>query len=114
MEDSSSNRLDRIEGGLEIVAAHMGRLAESQHKLNAAQAKLAEAQAAQTQRSNDHEDAILGREAEHRRILRAQVLIAEELRELAAQRRQFERSTDERLNALIAVVDDFIRRQQKQ
>jgi cytochrome P450 len=114
MEDSSSNRLDRIERGLESVAAHTGRLAESQHKLNEAQAKLANAQPAQPRRSNNREDPILDVEAEHRRLLRAQVLIAEELRELAAQRRQFERSTDERLNALIAVVDDFIRRQQKQ
>jgi hypoxanthine phosphoribosyltransferase len=52
---------------------------------------------------NDHQEVLLDREEEHRRLLRARVLIADNLRE-----------TGEKLNALIAVVDDFIRRQPKQ
>ena len=59
---------------------------------------------------NDHEDAILDVEAEHRRLLRAQVLIADELRETTA----IQRESDKRLNALIAIVDDLIRRPPKQ
>ena len=49
-------------------------------------------------------------EQEHRRLLTAQVLLTDEVRKLA----EAQRHTDERLNALIAVVDDLIRREPRQ
>jgi FtsZ-binding cell division protein ZapB len=46
-------------------------------------------------------------EEEHKQLLTAQVLLTDEMRKLA----ESQRHTDERLNALIGVVDDLVRRQ---
>ena len=54
-------------------------------------------------RQADFEDAV---RAEHKRLLTAQVLLTDEVRKLA----EAQIHTDERLNALIAVVDDLVRR----
>ena len=54
----------------------------------------------------------LDHEEEHRRLLRAQVLIADDLRETVAAQRMTEQrlaESTEKMNGLIAVVDDFIR-----
>ena len=102
MEDSS-NGPDRFERGLEVLLVQMATLAE-------AQTRLTEAQTAQTVRSNDHEEAILDLEAEHRRLLTAQVVTADNLQQASAKLIEIEA----KLNTLIEVVDDFIRRQPKQ
>jgi hypothetical protein len=46
-------------------------------------------------------------EEEHKQLLTAQVLLTDEMRKLA----ESQRHTDQRLNALIGVVDDLVRRQ---
>jgi hypothetical protein len=45
-------------------------------------------------------------EDEHKRLLRAQVIMADQLRELGAQQLH----TNEKMHALISVVDDLVRR----
>ncbi len=71
---------------------------------------MAEIQAKHEARLNDHEEVLLDPEEEHRKLLRAQALIAD-----AQQRTEHARAeATEKLNGLIAVVDDFIRRQPKQ
>ncbi|MGC9969429.1 MAG: hypothetical protein ABSE56_02445 [Bryobacteraceae bacterium] len=62
-------------------------------------------------------EAVATREAdiedEFRRLLRAQVVMADSMRELADSQRSLaaaQRNTEERLNALIAVVDDIVRK----
>jgi hypothetical protein len=50
---------------------------------------------------------------EHKRLLTSQVLLTDEMRKLAESQRltdEQSRHTDERLNALIAVVDDIVRK----
>jgi len=117
-QPSGNDRLDRIERILESVAVKhdalastaaefFSRLADQQARH---EARMAEIQAKHESRLNDHEEALVDHEEEHRRLLRAQVLIADELRETVAAQRE----TTEKLNGLIAVVDDFIRRQPKQ
>jgi hypothetical protein len=58
---------------------------------------------------------------EHKRLLTAQVLLTDEMRKLAESQRLTEEHlkaliahTDERLNALIAVVDDIVRKRPPQ
>ena len=91
MESSSNggNRLDRIEGIIEALAT----------------------------RQADIEEAHIQIAAEHKRLLTAQVLLTDEVRkfqqrteEKFQQLADMQRSTDERLNTLIAIVDGLIRR----
>jgi hypothetical protein len=52
-------------------------------------------------------------EAEHKRLLTAQVVLTDRLHRLTEQvseLREAQKSTDERMNALITVVDDIVRR----
>jgi glycyl-tRNA synthetase beta subunit len=117
-QPNGNDRLDRIERSIEALAStaaeFFSRVAEQNTRMAEIQVKqesrMAEIQAKHESRLNDHEEALLDHEEEHRRLLRAQVLIADELRETAAAQRE----TTEKLNGLIAVVDDFIRRQPKQ
>jgi hypothetical protein len=54
---------------------------------------------------------------EHKGLLTAQVLLTDEMRKLAESQRLTDehlRHTDERLNALIAVVDDIVRKRPPQ
>lgn len=130
MEDNSSTeRLDRIERSIEALASTAagffaqlaGQQAEHQaaHEARMAEheARMADIQAKHESRLNDHEEVLIDHEAEHRRLLTAQILTAADLRETAAVQKKTEQQlaeTTEKLNALIAVVDDFIRRQPKQ
>lgn len=78
---------------------------------------MTEIQAKHEARLHNREGVLLDHEEEHRRLLRAQVLIADELRETSAAHRRTELAlaeATERLNALIAVVDETIRRPRKQ
>lgn len=84
-EENGSSRLDRIERMLEMVAADHVRF-QGQHEVFAKR----------------HE----AFEEEHKRLLAAQVLLTDEMAKLAAA----QKNTEERLNALIAVVDGIIRR----
>jgi hypothetical protein len=109
-----NTRLDRIERSLEALAStaadFFSQMAAQNARMAEIQAQQATIQTQHTSRLNDHEETLLDHEEEHRRLLRAQVLIADELREIAAANREGQ----ERLNALIAVVDDLIRRNPKQ
>jgi hypothetical protein len=49
-------------------------------------------------------------EDEFRRLLRAQVVMADSIRELASETTRRFRDTDERLSALIKIVDDIARK----
>lgn len=52
-------------------------------------------------------------EDEFRRLLRAQVVMADSMRELADSQRSLaaaQRNTEERLNALISIVDEIVRK----
>lgn len=98
----------------EMQVKHEAHLVEMQVKH---EARTTEMHIKYGARLNDHEDALLDHEEEHRRLLRAQVLIADELRETSVAQRRTEQNlaeATEKLNGLIAVVDDFIRRQPKQ
>lgn len=124
MQPNGNDRLDRIERIIESLAVkhdaltstaaeYFGRLAQQQE---AHEASMREMQIKHEARMNDHEEALLDHEEEHRRLLRAQVLIADELRETSAAHRRTEAAlaeASEKLNGLIAVVDDFIRRAPK-
>lgn len=124
-QPNGNDRLDRIERIIEGLAAKhdalastaaefFSRLAQQQE---AHEGRMQELEAKHAARLNDHEETLLDHEEEHRRLLRAQVLIADDLRETAAAQRKTEQQlaeTTEKLNGLIAVVDDFIRRQPKQ
>lgn len=111
---SDTSRLDRIERNIEALtataAAFFAQAAEQNARMAEQNARMAEIQARHGARLNDHEEVMAEIEADHRRLLRAQVLIADELRETAA----LARDTEKKLNALVAVVDDLIRRQPKQ
>jgi exonuclease VII small subunit len=107
---TNGDRLDRIERGIEALLNSMATLADAQVKLSEAQTRLSDAQTVQHKRSDDHEEAILDLEAEHRRLLAAQVITADNLAKITHRLEE----TDAKLNALIEVVDDFIRRQPKQ
>lgn len=121
----NDDRLDRIERIIEdlaikheavasTAAEYFSRIAQREE---AHQARMAEIEAKHEARMNEHEEALLDHEEEHRRLLRAQVLIADELRETSVAQRRTEQNlaeATEKLNGLIGVVDDFIRRQPKQ
>jgi hypothetical protein len=56
-------------------------------------------------------------ETEHKRLLTAQVVLTDRLDRLTEQvseLREAQRQTDERMNALIAIVDDVVRRRPPQ
>lgn len=111
MQQEPNDRLDRIERSIEALtttaAEFFGKLADQQAQH---EGRMAELEARHQARLNNHDEALLDYDEEHRRLLRAQVLIADELRETAAAQRE----TSEKLNGLIAVVDGFIRNQPKQ
>jgi chromosome segregation ATPase len=124
-QPNGNDRLDRIERIIEglaekhdalasTAAEFFGRLAQQQE---AHEARMREMQAKHEARMNDHEEVLLDHEDEHRRLLRAQVITADDLRETSAAHRRTEvalAEASEKLNGLIAVVDDFIRRQPRQ
>jgi chromosome segregation ATPase len=115
---NDSARLDRIERSIEALAATAAELFSQVAERQAEhEARMQELEAKHAARLNDHEETLLNHEEEHRRLLRAQVLIADDLRETAAAQRKTEQQlaeTTEKLNGLIDVVDDFIRRQPRQ
>jgi hypothetical protein len=131
-QPNGNDRLDRIERILEglavkhdslasTAAEFFSRLAQQQeeHATRLAEhaTRMAEMEARHQARLNDHEEALLDHEEEHRRLLRAQVLIADDLRETSAAHRRTEQAlaeATEKLNGLIAIVDDLIRHQPKQ
>lgn len=122
--NGSSDRLDRIEAALESMTQVHARLARHLETV-------LEIQAEQAVQQSPHSEAIARIHEEHARyraelrdLLTAQVLLTDaqrqadvRLKDVAAKLTELaeaQRHTAERLNALIAVVDDFIRRQPRQ
>ena len=98
---------------VENLAHTSARLGEVSVKLN----KLAEVQVLQAQVLDSHEDRlnritdVLGQIAEMQRATEEELkAFAQETREAIQEREEAGRHTDERLNALIKIVDDLIRR----
>jgi division protein CdvB (Snf7/Vps24/ESCRT-III family) len=85
-------RLDRVEAILETLGQRQAEFAEELKDLKGVTQVLVTTQA--------------DLEAEHRRLLVAQVVMVDSVQQLA----EAQRHTDERLNALIAVVDGMVRR----
>jgi hypothetical protein len=110
-QSDPTERFERIERSIEALAStaaeFFGKLADRQAQH---ETRMAEIEAKHQARLNEHKEALLDHEEEHRRLLRAQVLIADDLRETAA----LQRETTEKLNGLIAFVDGLIRKQPKQ
>ena len=94
MPDSGRHnpRLDRVEAILETLAQRQAEFAEGLTEIKGITQVLASARA-------DFEE-------EHRRLLRAQVVMVDSVQQLA----EVQRHADERMNALIAVVDGMVRR----
>ena len=97
------SRLDRIERILEMVTHDIVQGQASQSRIDEGFLKLEEAQ----RRTEETITSVVQEFAqEHQLLLKAQVLLTDRVDEL----REAQKHTDERLNALIGVVDGVVRR----